>query len=182
MGLRLIGGRRIRWGVLASLGVVLTVLLGCVLLSVRVYQYAWVCDRETGGALAQFPAFGDAEVEPRPDTVNFENCKARYVTTAPGHEIIGYYRQQLTANGWEVEEPGWYERRHEEPMTSLEVQEEPVVREEPDECEQRSPAQMRALSAQRGDVHYSVSVAPPMGEESPRTQIVCLFVHVTPQS
>ena len=167
MGLRLIGGRRIRWGVLASLGVVLTVLLGCVLLSVRVYQYAWVCDRETGGAMSEFPAFGNADIEPRPDTTNFEDCNATFSTTAPGHEIIGYYRQQLTANGWEVRTV---------PPAEL------GVREEPDGCEQQNPAHQRALTGQRGDVYYYVSVAPPMGEESPSNQIVCLFVNVTPQS
>ncbi len=92
MGLRLIGGRQIKWGALLPLGMLLGVLLGCVLLSVQVYEYA-VCDRETRGALAEFPAFGNVQITPEPDDVNREDCKAGCVTTAPGDQVIGYYRQ-----------------------------------------------------------------------------------------
>ena len=154
MGLRLIGGRRIRWGVLVPLGVLLGVLLGCVLLSVRVYEYAWVCDRETGGALAQFPAFGNADIEPRPDTMNFEDCNAGFSTTASADRVVHYYRRQLTGNGWEVWGPGWYERR--------------------------SLGEAPALVATRGDVYYYVDVAPSTGEGTPGTQVVHLAVKATP--
>lgn len=152
MGLRLIGGRRITWGVLLSLGV----LLGCVLLSVQVYQYAWVCDRETGDALAEFPAFGNAEIKPRPDTMNFEDCNATFSTTAPADEVVGYYRRQLSSYGWQVRT---------------------VTREEQVERMGLPEAEVphaHILWAERGDVCYNVSVTPSSRPGSPGDQSVLI--------
>ena len=147
---------------MVPLGVFLGVLLGCVLLSVRVYEYAWVCDRETGGALAQFPAFGNAEIEPRPDTMNFEDCNATFSTTASADRVVDYYRQQLTANGWEVRT-----------VTPDELW-------APEGYELQSPRQMPALTATRGYVYYYVDVAPSKGGRSPGNQVVHLAVKVMP--
>ncbi len=99
--MRLIGGRRVRWAAVVQLGA----LLGCLLLSTlvyRYYRYFEVCDRESGGALAEFPMFENAAIEPEPDDGDPEDCYATFSTTAPADSVISYYRQQLTSHGWEV--------------------------------------------------------------------------------
>ncbi len=96
MEMRLIGGRQVRWAVVVQLGA----LLGCLLLSTLVYRYFEVCDRESGGALAEFPMFENADIEPKPDDGDPEDCYATFSTMAPAESVISYYRQQLAAHGW----------------------------------------------------------------------------------
>ncbi len=96
MGMRLLGGRQVRWAALAQLGA----LLGCLVLSTLVYRYFEVCDRETGGALAEFPAFGNADIDPGPD--DGDDCYAPFTAKAPTDSVIGYYRRQLISHGWQI--------------------------------------------------------------------------------
>jgi len=152
MRLSLIGGRQIKWAALVPLGV----LLGCVLLSVQVYEYAWVCDRETGGALAEFPAFGDADIEPRPDTMNHEDCNATFSTTAPADRVVGYYRRQLSSHGWQVRTVP-----REEQVENMGLPEADVPH-------------RHVLWAERGDVCYNVSVTFSSQPGSPGNQSVLI--------
>ena len=163
MGLRLIGGRRIGWGALASLGVLLGVLLGCVLLSVQVYEYVWVCDRESGGAMAEFPAVGNIDIELKPDDVNREDCTATFSTTAPPDRVIGYYRQQLTSHGWRVRTVTWQD------MEEYYGEANPYDR-----------SQLHMLAGERANLCYFVNVTPSRGPGPPGTESVYLTAKVVP--
>ena len=99
MGMKLLGGRRVRW--LTVLPVV--AVLGCLVLSINVYRSWTVCVPESRTALTEFPAFEDADIDPGPNFAGSEeDCDASFSTTAPKDHVIGYYREQLSAHGWDV--------------------------------------------------------------------------------
>ena len=97
--MKLLGGRRVRWAVVVPLAA----LLGCLAVSINLYRSFEVCVPESKAALTQFPAFGGAELDPAPNPAGSEgDCYASFSTTAPKDQVIGYYRQQLSAHGWAV--------------------------------------------------------------------------------
>ncbi len=149
--MRLLGGKQVRWAAVVQLGA----LLGCLLLSVLVYRYFEVCDRESGGALAEFPMFENAAIEPEPE-VNAEDCYATFSTTAPADSVISYYRQQLTSHGWRVRA---VTREQVEGYVGVPLPEGQEVHE---------------LWGERGNLCYSVSIGPPLA--STGSSSVVLFV------
>lgn len=160
MGLRLIGRRQVKWAAVVQLGA----LLGCLLLSVLTYRYFEVCDRESAAAIAEFPAFGNIDIELQPDEVNREDCTTTFSTTAPTDRVIGYYHQQLTSHGWRVR------------AVTQEDMEEYYVGED----DLFDWSELHMLAGERGNLCYLVNVTPSQGPGQPGSQSVWLTVKVVP--
>jgi hypothetical protein len=89
---------------LAGIAVAATLVVGGVVAVAGVFLSSG-CSDEERAVFAEFAQFGGRTPEPEGNP-QLDSCAAYYDVSAPGEEVLAYYRQQLRERGWRIEMQG----------------------------------------------------------------------------